>query len=203
MLQTFSHGPMTWKVTAKTHVWSDIASWRTKVMLSNCVLKVATPCINDHQFKEEEMGSVGELSKVCSQIVPNMLARVDTKLVDLRAFFAPDAQLVWFHSLITQMITDIIVMWETRLSTFRLSLFQDSDFAGDFEDSKSTSGGIFCIFGRSNICSHKLDVQEGKRQCLMSSTESESHFFGCWFANGRTPCGCFMGCGERSVTFLE
>ena len=31
--------------------------------------KFATPCIDDHQFKEEEVGSVGELSKVCSQIV--------------------------------------------------------------------------------------------------------------------------------------
>ena len=31
--------------------------------------KVATPCIDDHQFKEEEMGPVGELSTVCSQIV--------------------------------------------------------------------------------------------------------------------------------------
>ena len=29
----------------------------------------------------------------------------------------------------------------------RLGLFQDSDFAGDFEDSKSTSGGVLCIFG--------------------------------------------------------
>ena len=31
--------------------------------------KVTTPCFDDHQFKEEEMGSVGDLSKVCSQIV--------------------------------------------------------------------------------------------------------------------------------------
>ena len=30
---------------------------------------VCTPCIDDHQFKEEELKSVGELSKVCSQIV--------------------------------------------------------------------------------------------------------------------------------------
>ena len=28
--------------------------------------RVATPCIDDHQIKEDEMGSVGELSKVCS-----------------------------------------------------------------------------------------------------------------------------------------
>ena len=31
--------------------------------------KVITPCLGDHQFKEEESGSVGELTKVCSQIV--------------------------------------------------------------------------------------------------------------------------------------
>ena len=29
----------------------------------------------------------------------------------------------------------------------RLGLFQDSDFAGDLEDSKSTSAGTLCIFG--------------------------------------------------------
>ena len=31
--------------------------------------KVSTPYIDDHQFKEEELKSVGELSQVCSQIV--------------------------------------------------------------------------------------------------------------------------------------
>ena len=34
--------------------------------------KVATPCIDDHQFKEEEIGSVGDLSKVCAQICSEM-----------------------------------------------------------------------------------------------------------------------------------
>ena len=29
---------------------------------------VSTPCIDDHHFKEEELKSVGKLSKVCSQI---------------------------------------------------------------------------------------------------------------------------------------
>ena len=31
--------------------------------------KVSTPCLDDHHFKEEEVKSVGELPKVCSQIV--------------------------------------------------------------------------------------------------------------------------------------
>ena len=31
--------------------------------------KVTTPCLDDHPFKQEELGSVGELSKVCFQTV--------------------------------------------------------------------------------------------------------------------------------------
>ena len=43
----------------------------------------------------------------------------------------------------------------------RLGPFQDSDFAGDLEDSKPTSGGTLCVFGsHTYVCSNKLDVQE-------------------------------------------
>ena len=31
--------------------------------------KVETPCLNDHQLKDEEIGSIGEFSTVCSRIV--------------------------------------------------------------------------------------------------------------------------------------
>ena len=54
----------------------------------------------------------------------------------------------------------------------RLGLFQDSDFAGDLEDSKSTSGGTLCVFGshtfvpRSWMCKKQTAVSH-------SSTESE------------------------------
>ena len=54
----------------------------------------------------------------------------------------------------------------------RLGLFQDSDFAGDLEDSKSTSGGTLCIFGRHTLvpiswmCKKQTSVSH-------SSTESE------------------------------
>ena len=58
---------MTWKGHAKKCVerYCELANKTTQQLH-----KVATPCIDDHQFKEEEdMGSVGELSVVCSQIV--------------------------------------------------------------------------------------------------------------------------------------
>ena len=54
----------------------------------------------------------------------------------------------------------------------RLGLFQDSDFVGDREDSKSTSGGTLCVFGshtfvpKSWRCKKQIAVSH-------SSTESE------------------------------
>ena len=54
----------------------------------------------------------------------------------------------------------------------RLGLFQDSDFAGDLEDSKSTSGGTMCILGSHTLfpiswmCKKQTAVSH-------SSTESE------------------------------
>ena len=54
----------------------------------------------------------------------------------------------------------------------RMGLFQDSDFAGDLEDSKSTFGGTLCVFGShtfvpiSWMCKKQTSVSH-------SSTESE------------------------------
>ena len=42
--------------------------------------KVATPCIDDDQFKEQELGSVGELSKVCSRIVLKLPATIGLRI---------------------------------------------------------------------------------------------------------------------------
>ena len=59
LAQTFLHGPI-WKVMQRSCVerYCDLASRTTQQLY-----KVATPCLDDHQFKEEEMESVGELSK--------------------------------------------------------------------------------------------------------------------------------------------
>ena len=65
-ISVYLHGPTIWNVMPR-HVWNDIVSWQTGRL--NNSTKVSTPCIDDHHFKEEELKSLGELSKVCSQIV--------------------------------------------------------------------------------------------------------------------------------------
>ena len=87
----------------------ELANKRTEQLY-----KVSAPCLDDHNFKKEELEKVGE----------------------------------------------------------RSGLFQDSDFAGDLEDSKLTSGEILFIFGsrkfvpRSWMCKKQTSVSH-------SSTESE------------------------------
>ena len=63
-------------------------------------------------------------------------------------------------------------MWEILLSNADWDCFKNSDFAGDLEDSKSTSGGTLCVFGshtfvpKSWMCKKQTAVSH-------SSTESE------------------------------
>ena len=147
--------------------------------------KVSTPCLDDNQFQEEEMGSVGELSKVCWQIVrkrlclarigrPGFLWSVDklaraitkwTSVCDKRL-----AHLISYIYHTCEFKQNCLVGNTAR--RWRLGLFQDSDFAEDLEDSKSTSGGLLCIFGShtfvqvSWMCKKQTSVSH-------SSTEAE------------------------------
>ena len=131
------------------------------------------------------MKSVGELSKVCSQIV--------LKCLYLARIGRPD--ILWLVNKLARSITKWTKACDKRLNRLisyihhtcdykqhchvgntakqcRLGLFQDSDFAGDLEDSKSTSGGTLCIFGSltfvpiSWMCKKQTAVSH-------SSTESE------------------------------
>ena len=147
---------------------------------------VSAPCIDDHHFKEEELKSLGELSKVCSQIVlkclhlarigrPDILWSVNKLARSITKWTKPCekrlSRLISYNH-ITHVNFNSIVMWETLQKHCRLGLFQDSDFAGDLEDSKSTSGGTLCIFGShtfvpiSWMCKKQTSVSH-------SSTESE------------------------------
>ena len=106
-------------------------------------------------FQRRRMKSVGKLSHVCSQIV--------LKCLYLARIGRPDT--LWSVNKLARSITKSTKACDKRLNRLisyihqtceykqccyvgntakqcRLGLFQDSDFAGDLEDSKSTSGGV-------------------------------------------------------------
>ena len=136
------------------------ANWQKKVKQLH---KFSNPCLDDHQFKKEELESEGELSEVCSQTVLKCLylariGRPDSlwSLVSKQTGScgpqkwtqACDRRLARLISYIhhTQDYRQYCHVGNTA-QRCRLGLFQDSDFAGNLEDSKSTSGGILRLFG--------------------------------------------------------
>ena len=109
---------------------------------------VSSPCLNDHQFKEEELELMEELSAVCPQVV--------LKCLYLARVRRPD--ILWTVSKLARSVTKWTSACDRRLARLisyihhmsdyqqychvgntaqhcRLDLFQDSDFAGDLEDS--------------------------------------------------------------------
>ena len=172
---------------------SDMAGHAKKCVERYCELankttqqlsKVSTPCIDDHHFGEETK-SVGEFSNTCSQIF--------LKCLYLARIGRPD--ILWSVNKLARSITKWTKACDKRLNRLisyihhtceykqhchvgntakqcRLGLFQDSDFAGDLEDSKSTSGGSLCVFGSDTfvpiswMCKKQTSVSH-------SSTESE------------------------------
>ena len=172
-------GPVTWNCMSR-NVWNDVVSCRTRRLNNSTKYSFATII-----SEREELKSVGELSKVCSQIV--------LKCVYLARIGRPD--ILWSVNKLARSITKWTKACGTRLSRLissihhtcdyrqcchvgntpkqcRMGLFQDSDFAGDLEDSKSTSGGKLCIFGShtfvpiSEMCKKQTSASH-------SSTESE------------------------------
>ena len=137
------------------------------------------------------MKSVGELSEVRSQIV--------LKCLYLARIGRPD--ILWSVNKLARSITKWTKACDKRLSRLvsyihhtceykqycyvgntakqcRLGLFQDSDFAGDLEDSKSTSGGTLCVFGChtfdpiSWMCEKQTSVSHSSTKSEISSLDA-------------------------------
>ena len=66
----------------------------------------------------------------------------------------------------------------------RLGLFQDSDFAGEIEDTKSTSGRLLCIFGSqtfvpiSRMCNKQTSVSHSSKEAEVVSLDAGSRMDG-------------------------
>ena len=132
-------------------------------------------------------------NEICWRTVTSMLSNCKKKTLYLARIGRPD--ILWSFNKLARSITKWTKAYDKRLNRWisyihhtcaykqycyvgntaklcRLGLIQDSYFARDLEDSKSTSGGTLCVFGShtfvpiSWMCKKQTSVSH-------SSTESE------------------------------
>ena len=173
---------MTWQGMPR-NAWRYVANWQTKSQEQ--FFKVSRLCLEDRHVKEEELESVGELSEVCSHIVLKCLylARTGGPDISWSVYKLARSVTKWTQACDRRLARRVLSIHHTRnyrqyrhvgnaSPHCRFGLFQDSDFAGDLEDSKSTLGGILCIFGSrtvvpiSSMCKKKTSVSHSSTRKL-------------------------------------
>ena len=132
-------------------------------------------CIDDHEFKKEVSETLEELSDVRSQIVLTCLYLVRLGRPDLLLTVNSLAGSVtpWRRACEKRFSRMVALIHHTGNYRY-LGLFQDADCAGDLPDSKSTSGGVLCMF-RSQTLVPISSSRQKQATVSHSSTETE-HF---------------------------
>ena len=141
--------PCSGRLDSNISTWSyDLEGHAKKFVERYCELanrttqqlyKVATPCLDDHQFKDEELGAVGELSKVCSQIV--------LKCLYLARIGRPD--ILWSVNKLARSITK----WTKACDKRPARLISYRRLESDLREN--------CVqIWKPHVCANKLDVQE-------------------------------------------
>ena len=105
--------------------------------------KVSTPCIDDHHFKEEELKSVGELSKVCSQIV--------VKCLHLARIGRPD--ILWSVNKLARSITKWTKACDKRLNCLISYIHHTCDLQTIFSCGKHCETMQIGTVSRLRFCS--------------------------------------------------
>ena len=139
--------------------WCELAKKETKDL--PCV---GTPCIDDHDLRPEDLVTKGSLADVCSRIV--------LKCLYLARIGRPD--LLYSVNILARSVTkwdrgcdrrlERLIAYIHRTKDYvqhcfvgdsadecKIGLFCDASFAADLADSKSTTGGLLCVFGPSTF----------------------------------------------------
>ena len=197
---------------------------RTKCFLRFCELankkteqlyKVSTLCLEDHNFKKEELETVGELSRVCSQIVLKCLylARIGGPYIlwSVNKFAravtqwtrACDRRLARFDSLqSSHEWPQTILSCKKHGSALSIGFIPRLRLCGRPWRLQINLEGNLVNVRKSNICSHKSDVQE--------TNVSGAHFYriGSFFllvldCEWMESLPRSDGCGDRSFAFFK
>ena len=209
MRTLFLRCPMIWKVMLRS-AWEDILSWRVKqrnnytkshrhaLMTTNLQKnRISWRIVNSLLTKCSEMCILGSYWETWYFMVREQICSCGhkwNKACDKRV-----ARLIsYIHH--TCVFRQYCYVGNTAQQC-RLGFFQDSDFAGDLEDSKSTSGGILCFVGShtfvpiSWMCKKQTSVWH-------SSTEAEITSLDAGSRHGWNFRSWSLGLSDWSISFL-
>ena len=210
LTQKQSRGPATWKDMLENAL-KDTASWQTKKWSSCTKFQVLAWMITNSRRKNlNQLENCQKYAHKLSCNAWNWHGLVDQTFYGLSHKLAR-AVTKWTqacHRRSARLISYIHHTDDCRqychvgntAQHCRLGFFQDSDFAGDLEDSKSTSERVLCIFGRRTIvsicwmCKKQTSVSH-------SSAESEIISLDAALRMDGTTCSRLLECVNWSVAF--
>ena len=174
LAQTFPYGLGIWKAMQR-NAWNDIANWRTEQL--NSFTKWRLHALTTTNSRRR--------NGICRRIAPDRACDKDLVRLISRIPHTCEFKHCW------QMGNTAQQCW--------LGLFQDCDFAGDLEDSKSTSGGLLCIFGShtfvpmSRMCKKQTSVSRSSTEAEVVSLDASSRMNG-------IPSSWSLGFGYCSIS---
>ena len=211
--QTLSlHGPMTWKVVQR-NAWKNVANLQIKQL--NSYTKSQRHAWMTIMWKKKIVGSVGELSKVYSQIVLKCLywGRIGGPDLLMSVNKLASAIIKWTRQLLTELFSFDLLhsshMWiQTMLSCVKYSTTMQIKIVSRFRlcrklgRFKINIRWTFVHFWKSNICTNKLDVQE--TDCgLTQLNRSRAKISWCRFTHGWNTCSWCLGFGSWSLSLFS
>ena len=195
-------GPATWKDAQKcVERYCDVANKKVEQLY-----KVSHPCLDDHQFKQEELESVGELSEVCSQIVLKCLylARIGRRDISwsvnklarwsvTKWTQACDERLARLTSsiFITQMTIVNVVMWETQHNTADLCYLKTQTLQATLR-TQSQAQEVSCVFLEVELLSQSVGCARDKHR-FRTVLQNLKLFLGRWTTYGWVTCSRSLG----------
>ena len=139
--------------------WCELAKKETKDLPI-----VGTPCIDDHDLRPEDLVAQGTLADVCSRIVLKCLylARIGRPDLLYSVNILARSVTKWNRACDRRLERLIAYIHKTKdyvqhcfvgdsSDNCKIGLFCDASFAADLSDSKSTTGGLLCVFGPSTF----------------------------------------------------
>ena len=203
-------GPTTWKDILR-NASKDTASWQTTKCSSYTKFQVLAwmsitsnrknlnQSENFHKYAHKKFWNVRTWHELEDQTFFGLSTNLQEQSQN-GLMLATDVWQCWFRTFTTQVTTDNIVMWVTRLSIVDWVDFKTLTLLETLRTQNQLRGESD-VSSEAEHLSPSIRYARKTNCCLAQFYRVWNHFIGCWIANGWTSCSRPLGQSNCSVTF--